>query len=173
VHLSTHVWVGKIYLSLKPVFHVLKRQSLPNITKDNYLNPCSFWKPSHTNSRGELKKEKKEKKKGNKSRYRLWDNMKKRMRMVKTERGRDRKSENGIERWRGGGSFGVQWAVRQVHSLWSKHCVPLRISALTQAANTVATDTKLTSQLHYSAGGVYRPATPKGSRRPAKNINCF
>lgn len=83
------------------------------------------------------------------------------------------KGERYTEGWRWGGSIGVQWAVRRVHSPPSKHSVPPRIIALTRAANAVTTDAKLTSQLHYSAGGVYRPATPKGSRWPAKNINCF
>lgn len=88
--------------------------------------------------------------------------MKKRKRMVKTLREIWKEWE-----WHRGnrkkeGSIGVQWAVWRVHSLWSKLCVPLRISALTQAANTATADTKLTSQLHYIAGGVHRPATPKG-----------
>lgn len=161
---------------LKNIFfplHILLGQSLLNITKTNYLNPCSHWNPIHTHWGRKLKKKKR--KKGSKTR-------KQRQRWTVSKRGREK--EDGKEgdterarqvwrkRWRRR-SFGVHWGVRQVHSHWTKHCVPLCISALTQAANTVATDSKLTSQLHYSAGGVYRPATPKGPRRPAKNINCF
>lgn len=46
--------------SLQPAFHVLRGQSLPNITKAYYLNPCSYSKLIHTDWRREVKKEREE-----------------------------------------------------------------------------------------------------------------
>lgn len=76
------------YFSLQPVFHILRGQSLPNITKTNYLNPCSYWEPIHTNWRRELKKKKgREEKRKQKPRWTLSE------RGGEKEDGKDRERE--------------------------------------------------------------------------------